>query len=177
MALIPSKLSAGTTINIPLAISAYPAPTWSLTLYLRGPHFIDMSASSDGVSHRIAKTPAETETWPPGRYWWVLRATDGVSIEDVADGSVEIAPNLALTNAPYDGRSHARKVLDAIEAVIEGRATRDQQSYSINNRSLQRTPLADLLTFRAKYRAEVAKEEAKSSGKKTFGRMIKAVMP
>jgi hypothetical protein len=38
----------------------------------------------------------------------------------------------------YDGRDHVRRVLDAIEAVIENRATIDQQHYQINNRSLTR---------------------------------------
>jgi len=51
-------------------------------------------------------------------------------------------------------------VLDAIEAVIENRATLDQESYQIGGRSLKRMPIADLMRLRQLYRAEVAGEEA-----------------
>ena len=47
-----------------------------------------------------------------------------------------ILPNLADTNA--DLRSHAKIVLDSLEAVIQGRANMDQSSMSIAGRSLSR---------------------------------------
>lgn len=176
--LIPTKFVAGVTLDLSLAVSAYPAPTWSLTLYLRGPGAIDLPAQADGPVHQILATASITAAWASGQYWWTLRATDGVTVEDVDSGSVEISPNLAAAGSAFDGRSHARRVLDAIEAVIEGRAARDQQSYTIAGRTLQRTPIADLLMLRTRYRAEVAAEEARAFGRRrTFGRMIKAVMP
>ena len=49
---------------------------------------------------------------------------------------------------------HVRRVIDAIEAVIERRATKDQKSYSIDGRSLERTPIDELLLLRDRYRAE-----------------------
>jgi len=49
--------------------------------------------------------------------------------------------------------------------VIENRATIDQQSYQINNRSLQRTPLAELMKLRAKYRAELSQKKRARSGR------------
>ena len=55
-------------------------------------------------------------------------------------------------------RSHAKIVLDAIEAVIENRANIDQSSMSIAGRSLSRMSIDDLLTFRARYKAEYLKE-------------------
>jgi hypothetical protein len=56
--------------------------------------------------------------------------------------------------ANLDDRSHARKVLDAIEAVIENRATLDQQEYTIGSRHLKRMTVAELIEFRDKYRGE-----------------------
>ena len=49
-------------------------------------------------------------------------------------------------------------MLDGIEAVLENRASQDQMSYSIAGRSLSRMSIDDLLTFRARYRAEYLKE-------------------
>lgn len=59
----------------------------------------------------------------------------------------------------FDVTTHATKVLAAIEAVIEGRATVDQQSYTIEGRTLQRTPMQDLLLLRDRYKREVAQEQ------------------
>jgi hypothetical protein len=50
-------------------------------------------------------------------------------------------------------------VLDAIEAIIEKRSTKDQDSYSIQGRSLGRTPIADLILLRDRYRAEWVREQ------------------
>ena len=48
-------------------------------------------------------------------------------------------------------RDHYRIVLDAINAVIEGRATQAEEEFSIAGRSLRRTPLKDLLGFKLQY--------------------------
>ena len=66
--------------------------------------------------------------------------------------------------AGHDARSHVQRVLDAIEAVLEKRATLDQEQYRINNRELRRTPIADLLKLRDRYRGELARMKAASKG-------------
>tara|TARA_R100000781_G_scaffold90233_1_gene55734 strand:+ start:997 stop:1626 length:630 start_codon:yes stop_codon:yes gene_type:complete len=99
-----------------------------------------------------------TADFTPGDYIWeayITRTSDSQRIM-VDSGRTEITTNLADTNA--DLRSHAKKVLDAIEAVIEGRATIDQASMSIAGRSLSRTALSDLMDLRHTYKAEYLKE-------------------
>ncbi len=59
--------------------------------------------------------------------------------------------------------THARRMLNAIEAALEGRASKDTESYTIEGRSLSRTPIPDLLRLRAIYRREVAAEENPSA--------------
>jgi hypothetical protein len=76
-----------------------------------------------------------------------------------------VLPDPASQGAGQDPRSHARKTLDAIEAVVEGRATKDQQAYTIGGRSLQRMPIKDLMYFRGVYRAEVYAEESRLTGR------------
>ena len=69
-------------------------------------------------------------------------------------------------NATTDPRSDNKIILDAITAVIKGRATKDQESYSINGRSLSRTPLKDLMDMQSHYQAlyngELRKEAIKN---------------
>ncbi len=121
---------------------------------------IEITAVADG-SDFIVEVPAATSAaWTAGRYRWqayITRNSDGQRIT-VGIGAFEVKLNSEL--ATGDARTHARRVLDAIEAVIEKRATQDQSNYSIQGRSLSRTPIADLLVLRDRYRAEAASELA-----------------
>ena len=91
----------------------------------------------------------------------------------VDEGRTKVVVNFANTNA--DVRSHAKKVLDAIEAVLENRASQDQMSYSIAGRSLSRMSIDDLMTFRNRYRAEYLREIklARIKNKQASGNTIK----
>ena len=79
-----------------------------------------------------------TTSYTAGNYNWIAyiqRSSDNARIK-IGEGFTEIQQNYATTTASV--RSHAKVVLDAIEAVIENRATIDQSSMSIAGRSLSR---------------------------------------
>lgn len=57
-----------------------------------------------------------------------------------------------------DMRSHALKVLDAINATIEKTATKEQASYSVAGRSLSRRSITELLELKSVYERKVARE-------------------
>jgi hypothetical protein len=164
-------VSAGSDFSARVLLPERPAPLWTVTAFLRGVISIDILSIPDGAAHMLEADASETTTWLPGRYWYELRATDGSDTLTVARGELTVRHDMALQGAGYDGRSHARRVLDAIEAVIEGRATKDQQSYTINNRQLALTPIKDLLMLRDRYRAELRQKRGKG-----YGRRIKVVM-
>lgn len=171
--ILPEKISAGLTFSQLITQTAYQAPTWTLTAALRGPSAINLTATAEGTQHRFAATAATTTGWAPGVYWYTVRATDGVETVEVEEGQLTIAPDLAAAGENYDGRTHAQRTLAAIEAVIEKRATLDQERYRINNRELYRTPIADLLKLRDVYRAEVRQEQAAARGKNLFGATVR----
>jgi hypothetical protein len=60
---------------------------------------------------------------------------------------------------PSDTRSHARKVLDAIEAAIEGRAGDTVQSYTIGGRQINKMSADELIKWRNYYLAQVQTED------------------
>lgn len=171
--ILPPTIAAGLTFERCVTLADYPAPTWVLSAHLRGPAAINMTAAADGTGHKFSEDAATTAAWGAGVYSYVVRVTDGTAVHQVEAGQLEVLPDLAAITAPYDGRSHARRTLDAIEAVLEKRATRDQERYTINNRELWRTPLADLLKLRDTYRAEVRREEAAARGKSLWGPAVR----
>ena len=97
-----------------------------------------------------------TTGYSVGDYIWEAHITKSSDSNRVMVDSGRTITHLADTNA--DLRSHAKKVVDAIEAVIENRATIDQQSMSIAGRSLSRMSIDDLLNFRNQYKNEYLRE-------------------
>ena len=172
--IVPNIIMAGVTFR---ACTTQPSfgDGWALFLYLRGPASIDIEASRSAATYTFDADAAATAGWSPGAYAWTIRATDGVDVVEVQSGRVTIAPDIATAGEGFDNRSHARKALEAIEAVIEKRASMDQERYRINNRELYRTPIAELLRLRNTYRAEVRREDAKASGRRGW-RQVKVVM-
>ena len=101
---------------------------------------------------------SNTASYTKGNYNWVsyiTRTSDSARVK-LEEGFVDVQDNYATTTASV--RSHAKIVLDSIEAVIENRANIDQSSMSIAGRSLSRMTIDELLTFRARYKAEYLKE-------------------
>lgn len=162
----PQQIVAGMTVRWRRALDDYPASAgWSLKYAIRGATApaINLIATADGDEFAVTIPAATTDDYPAGRYQ-VVGYVEGVASErhEVYRGLlVVVLDPVAATQ--IDPRSHARRVLEAIEAVLEKRATRDQQSYAIQGRSLARWPVADLLLLRDRYRADVAREEARDA--------------
>lgn len=163
--LVPKTVTAGLSLRHVVVQPAFPAPEWRLVLVLRGPAAIDLTAQAEDEKHLFAVPAGVTAGWLSGTYSFSLRATRGDAVEEIDSGTLTIRPDLAQTPAGHDARSHVEKALDAIEAVLEKRATLDQERYRINNRELWRTPIGDLLRLRDVYRAELNRMKMAKSGK------------
>lgn len=169
---IPQEFTAGLTITRLLVENCYPAPAWSLLLLLRGPGSYNVASTpAANGQHQLTAAATDTAAWLPGTYSYSLRATDGNQVVEIDAGTLTVKPDLAATVAGADQRGHVRRVLESIEAVIENRASMDQERYKINNRELWRTPLADLLRLRTHYKNQLVRMQMQKSGK--FGRTVK----
>lgn len=161
----PSELRAGLTWawrREDLA-SDYPASTWTLKYWFKktgssGANF-SITATIDGDNFAVSVAASTTSGYTAGDYTWAAVVTSGAEAHEVDRGTLKLLPRYDQA-ANLDDRTHAKKVLDAIEAVIEGRAAKDQQEYAIGGRMLKLTPIADLLVLRGRYKAEVASELA-----------------
>jgi hypothetical protein len=139
--------------------SDYPASAWTLTYYLtRAASKVTIVATADGDNFVVTVAKATTAAIAAGSYFWAAFASSATERAKIDSGTIEVLPDLAAS-AALDRRTHGQKVLDAIEAVIEGRATVDQVGYTIGGRRLDKTPIADLLMLRGHYKDEVAGEQ------------------
>jgi hypothetical protein len=158
-------LIAGDTLDFTVTVADFPpAAGWTLKYRLvpraAAGVAISFTAGTSGSDYRVQVAPATTVTWVAGEYSWFSWVEKTGARQTVDDGLVTIKPDPFSVAAGYDARTSARKVLEAIQAVLENRATMDQMEYAIGGRSLKRTPIADLLVLRDKYRTEVSNEDA-----------------
>jgi hypothetical protein len=163
----PTAARAGDTWRWTRDLSDYPAPTWTLTYTIYSPTaVITIVGTADGTRHSIAKTAAQTAAYAAGRYEWVSHASSGSERYQVGFGVVQILPNVAVATTGYDARSHARKMLDAINAMLEGRATDGDLDVIrvANGDRVTEWDVPTLLKLRQQYASAVAAEEAAANG-------------
>lgn len=145
------KASDGWTLKY-----AYAAPVASAA-------FAITAATHDTNDYLVSVTAATTANYVASdNYAWVAYAEkgSGATIErhQIDSGTCKVVAGYASFAALYDKRSHAKTVLDAIEALIEGRATSDVAQYSIAGRSIVKMSPEELLKWRSFYRMEYQAE-------------------
>ncbi|MDP9990399.1 hypothetical protein J2W28_000218 [Variovorax boronicumulans] len=167
----PISIIPGDTVKWARRFSDYPPSAgWALSYeLLNAMHRYEIHASADGDSFRVVVAAQTTQAYAPGSYDWRARVTNADEVYTVATGRLTIAPSFG---AAGDVRSHARRTLDAIEAVLEGRATSATAEYEINGRRLKYIPLNELHEMRTRYQREVAAEEGKSGTRGASGRVM-----
>ncbi len=155
----PAQIIAGDTLKFQIALGDYSANEgWTLTYTLvNAAQRITFAAAADGSDHLVTVAATTTAAYAVGSYDWRAQVSKAGEVFTVRTGRVEVVSAFA---AATDGRSHVRKVLDAIEARLENRATSEVLEYEIAGRRLRYIPMADLLALRDKYRAELAREDA-----------------
>jgi len=154
----PTDLVAGDTWKWLRSLSHKASAGWVLKYTLiNATSKITIVATASGDDHLVSVPAATTAPYVAGTYTWQAYVEKAAERYSQGSGTVKVHPNFAAATT-FDGRSHARRTLDAIEAVLEKRATREDQSYSIGGRTLARIPNADLLALRDRYRSEVARE-------------------
>ena len=160
--------------------NTYPIGSYALTYEFHedsgggGSHKFDITATEAESTYFVEVASSTTASYTDGDFIWnafITRSSDSQRIR-VDTGRTTVVKNLANTNA--DLRSHAKKVLDAVQAVLENRASVDQASFSIAGRSLSRMSIDELLSFRDKYKAEYLQEikKARIKNKQKSGNTI-----
>ena len=165
----PTRVYAGDTIRWQRLNGAYyPAAGWSIDVTLRNAGAVHTFQSApSGLSHIITITPAQSILIDAGSWSLLETYTNGTDRFTGAQNTIQILPSLTL---PADNRTHARRVLDAIESVIIGAASSSTAEMTIAGRTLKSIPPRELLDLRDHYKQEVAQEE-RASGQCKSGRV------
>lgn len=159
---MPASIIKGDTLNFTKSLADYPPGTWTLTYTLvKDGNQVQVGASDNGDgTHLVNALPTTTTDWSAGDYHYQGKVTDGTNTHTVDTGVLTVTPDFADHSTGLDARSDVKKLLDALNATLANKATKDQLSYSIAGRSISRMSLAEVLDARDRIKAEYERLQA-----------------
>lgn len=101
----------------------------------------------------------DTTGWAPGMCFAQLQSNDGKVLGMLR---IEIIQNLATAPEDFDPRSAAEITLDAIDAMLAGRATAQQRRVQLGDKSIEYSTFAELMQWRSHFQKEVRKERGEA---------------
>jgi hypothetical protein len=134
---IPNTIRAGDYATWDEDLSAdYVPTTHTLSLKLSGPAQYTVNAATNGTGYRFTIESAISAAWLPGIYKCVAYVTTiatPVQRTTLLTKQFEILTDEVAETDVVDGRTIAQRMIDAIEAVMESRATKEQSGLSTPN--------------------------------------------
>lgn len=158
----PTTLRAGDTWTWTRSLSDFPAGTWTLKYRFKcATTGFEITCTASGTDHLATVDAATSTGYIAGTWTWIAWVEGGSSEKYTIDsGSVEIEPDYraGLATVALDDRSHAVKMLAAVEAWLESRDPAVAE-YEIAGRRMKYIPIGELLKLRSRYQNEVANNE------------------
>jgi len=157
----PDAFVAGDSVKWTKRISGYdPADGWVLSYAFvkDGDQQVIASTDNGDGAHLITLTPALSAAFKEGIYHWQSTLADGTDRYQVTEGRIDVKPDFLNKSNGFDSRSHVKKVLDALNAVIEKKASKDQESITVGDKSIKRLTPSELLKWRSFYQREYTVE-------------------
>ena len=168
---IPSAIRAGDTVKwrdestTDVFGNEITSENWTLKYYLRTNarpqgHTATGSVYESGWEFTISAT--DSASFEPGTWYFQAVAEYGSEKVTLGAGQLIVEAALEYSGVPgaFDGRSQAKKDLEAVQTAIRtllsGGAV---QEYKIGNRNLKRYDLADLIQLEGRLKSEVKREE------------------
>lgn len=174
----PNKILAGDTLSFVNTISEYSDDDGYTANFVLNSASVEYSfaASGVGTEFTFAQTAAQTALWVAGKYTYLIYSAKAAERFTIERGEIDIKADIVGAGG-VDVRTHAQKVLDAICAVLEKRASSDQRDFQLaGGVSISKLDHGDLLSFKRQYenirRKEIEDENIKNG--KTHGNIIKA---
>ena len=158
----PTVLQAGDSWQWNRTYVDYPASVWTLTYYLYGTTVVDadgFAASADGDEHQVRTLPDYSTAFAGGEYTLVGVISNGTDRFTIFEDALELIADPAVL-AQSAQKTHAETCYDLLVALIEGRIPKDQESFQINGRAVNRIPIAEALKLRGYYAGQIEQERA-----------------
>lgn len=167
---MPASMVAGDSLLVDFGAAAteyLAAQGWAVSLVLvpvAGGALLSVNCTGGASSWTASITTAQSGGLVAGKYSYALRASKAGARSTIEKGDINVMPDLV---ANQDQRTKYQRILDAIDAVLESRATSsDLRVRFEDGREIERIPHGELLQFRDYYARKVANEARGRTGPK-----------
>lgn len=151
----PQVFTAGDTVKWKKYLGDYtPVDGWTLSyaMVMSGSQKTVTATDNGDGSHLVTINAADSGNYNAGIYHWQAYVSKGSERYQVGYGRFEVKPDFSSKTTGYDNTSHVKNVLDALEATILGKASKDQLSYTINGTTVGRMSPSDLIRWQNHYK-------------------------
>jgi len=167
----PTELAQGESVKWQRRAIEYPSNLWDAQYRFRAlggdGYGADVDCTAEGDAFEAVLTSAQSSQMSTGMYevqLWVTSKSDADDVRQIDSIRIEVRKGFVEGDlASVDIRTTARQILDAIDAMLIGKATADQMEFTIETqvgrRALKRIPMAELIQARTYYAQVVAREE------------------
>ncbi len=171
----PRTFTAGDVLSWAFSLPEYSADDgWSAEVRIAGPaNNLVVPTVGTGTEYTAEITQAVTDQLNAERAEVFVIVTDGSQKITCYRQAITVRPD--PRGDSYDPRTHEAKTLDAIQALLEKKATKDQQTLTHDGQSLARYTFDQLISLEKLYRRRVAKQR-RLEGDRARGRSRKIKM-
>lgn len=168
---VPSSITAGDTVKWSKSFSDFLASDgWIITYYFANTSesFSVAGTAYQTNDHLFNLAGSDTENLTAGTFNYEAYAAKGSERSRVECGTLELEANFATGN-PVDDRTQVKRTLDAINALLENKASADQQEVEVLGKKLKKMDIAELLKWQSKYEGMYRTEQAACNIEKGLG--------
>lgn len=162
--MIPKEITAGDSVSWTESLPGYASPDWEAKIALsdgNGILTVTASAGDDG-DHDFTVSGSSTANLAAGPWSWALMVNQGSDRITLERGELTLLPN---PDQVFDDRSQTERTLAAVQAMLEGKASKDQMMVSQNGRSLQRHTFDELIKLESHLKSRLAIEQRRLRAK------------
>lgn len=180
----PTQFTAGDTVKWSRSLSDFSASdSWQLSYRVRGLTTYSIAwgveVTASGANFNVVVPAATSATWAAGDYQLFGFVTKASERQQIYTGALAIIPNHVAVSNNYDPRTRIQRTLEAIEAMMEGTASREEQGYTITHGAVTQTlalfprdQLIKLHSYYSRLRAEEIAAERANAGKGSGRRIL-----
>lgn len=134
-----NNIRIGTTSSWEYSDPQRKPPEWSITYYFvkdDGSAKVEIPGTASGDKYTFTIDIATSQLFSPGSWSYIAIATSASESVEVDSGVVTVLPDPSASDVSAF-QSHTKKVLDILQAALEGRASRTDLEYQIGNRKIK----------------------------------------
>jgi len=157
----PVSFYAGDSVRWKRSLGDFPASQgWTLSYVLvkEGTPPITVTAQADGDDHAVSIAPTVSAQYAPGVYRWQAFVEKDADRFTIGEGTIEIKADFATQTMGFDARSHVQRMVDALRARLEKRASNDQMEMMVGGEKLALIPMHRVRELLSSYETQLAIE-------------------